>query len=151
MVGSAVRGDLPAAAWSGARFNRRTSWTFGWTKIAFRASSSGTCRFGIFPVRLRSRGHPHHRRNRRDGLLLAGEGHRGAYPARRNIRVSAFDRLPVGGVHRLSWLLAPRRFESHGLGGLRQSRGLPSAISIDPARRRGELRGGPRVPWWSPG
>src|SRR4029450_2036834 len=151
MVGSAVRGDLPAAAWSGARFNRRTSWTFAGTEIAFRASPSGTCRFGVFPVGLRSRGHPHYRRNRRDGLLLAGEGHRYAYPVRRNIRVSAFDRLLVGGIHRLSWLLALRRFESHGLGGLRQSRGLPSAISIDPPRRRGELRGSPGVPWCSTG
>ena len=73
MVGSAVRGDLPAAAWSGARCYRRTSWTFTGTKIAFRASSSGTCRFGVFPVGLRSRGHPHHRRTsaRRPGSSLA--------------------------------------------------------------------------------
>ena len=61
------------------------------------------------------------------GRLFAGEGRRNAYPVRRNVRVSTLDWLPVGGDQRLSWLLALRRFEGHGLGGLRQSRGLPSA------------------------
>ena len=98
VVGSAARGNLPAAAWPGARRRRGASRAAAAARISFRAPPSGACRLGLFPVRLRSRGHPHHRRDRRDRRHVAGEGRRHAYPAGRNLRLSALDRLPVGGA-----------------------------------------------------
>ena len=120
---------------------RRASRALARRAISFRAPPSDTCRFGVFPVRLRSRGHSQHRRDRRGGGLDAVEGRGSAYPDRRYVRLSQFARIPVGGVQRLSRLLALRRLEGHGPGSLWQSRGLPSPIPVDPARRQGGLCG----------
>src|SRR5262245_14884218 len=130
-------GSARCAVWPSGFFGGR------WAKISFRASPSGACCLGVFPVRLRSRGYPHHRRHRRGGLLDASDGRWHADPDARNIQLSPLARLRMGGDQRSSWFLALRRLEGHRLGSLRQSRGLPSPIAVGHPRRRRRLCGRP--------